>query len=145
MRVLACEPLPNTKFVRQHEVQLTDLDELLAHADVVSLHAPLSAATRGLIGEAQLSRMKRGAVLVNTSRGEIVDEGALLAALSRGAIAAAALDVFAEEPYAGPLAKLDNAVLTAHMGSATSETRIQMELEATENLITALTGVRGDR
>jgi len=103
------------------------LDELLATADVVSLHLPLSAETRHLIDEAALARMKPTAALVNTSRGPIVDEAALAAALAERRIAGAALDVFEHEPDVHPrLLGLENVVLVPHLGSATQETREAM-------------------
>jgi glyoxylate reductase len=103
------------------------LDELLATADVVSLHLPLSAETRHLIGVDALARMKPTAVLVNTSRGPIVDEDALVAALAEGRIAGAALDVFEREPEVHPgLLGLENVVLVPHLGSATHEAREAM-------------------
>jgi glyoxylate reductase len=103
------------------------LDEVLATADVVSLHLPLSDATRHLIDGAALGRMKPTAVLVNTSRGPIVDEAALVDALREGRIAGAALDVFEHEPQVHPgLLGLENVVLVPHLGSATSETREAM-------------------
>ncbi len=103
------------------------LDELLARADVVSLHLPLSAETRHLIDAAALSRMKPTAVLVNTSRGPIVDEAEIARALADGTIAGAALDVFEREPeVTEALLGLENVVLTPHLGSATLETREAM-------------------
>jgi glyoxylate reductase len=103
------------------------LEELLARADVVSLHLPLSEETRHMIDAAALARMKPSAVLVNTSRGPIVDEAALAAALADGTIAGAALDVFEREPeVTEALLGLENVVLTPHLGSATLETREAM-------------------
>jgi glyoxylate reductase len=111
------------------------LDELLADAGVVSLHLPLSAETRRLIDEAALARMKPTAVLVNTSRGPIVDEEALVDALTRGTIAGAALDVFEHEPEVHPgLLGLENVVLVPHLGSATHETREAMGMLCVEAL-----------
>lgn len=111
------------------------LDELLATADVVSLHLPLSDETRHLIDEAALARMKETAVLVNTSRGPIVDEEALVAALTRGTLAGAALDVFEHEPDIHPgLLGLENVVLVPHVGSATHETREAMGMLCVEAL-----------
>jgi glyoxylate reductase len=111
------------------------LDELLASADVVSLHLPLSEETRHLIDGAALARMKPTAVLVNTSRGPIVDEAALVEALAEGRIAGAALDVFEHEPevHSGLLA-LENVVLVPHLGSATHETREAMGMLCVEAL-----------
>jgi glyoxylate reductase len=104
-----------------------DLDRLLAEADVVSLHVPLTDATRHLIDARRLACMSPGAVLVNTARGPIVDERALVDALRAGSIAGAALDVFEHEPEVEEgLLSLDNVVLTPHLGSATRDTRVAM-------------------
>jgi len=103
------------------------LDELLSRADIVSLHCPLTSATRHLVRAAQFSRMKRGAILVNTARGPIVDEAALVAALEARTIAGAGLDVFEDEPRIHPgLVGRDDVVLVPHIGSATSATRARM-------------------
>ena len=111
------------------------LDELLATADVVSLHLPLSAETHHLIGDRALALMKPTAVLVNTSRGPIVDEAALAEAVGRGQIAGAALDVFEREPEVNEaLLALENVVLTPHLGSATLETREAMGMLCVEAL-----------
>jgi glyoxylate reductase len=111
------------------------LRELLATADVVSLHLPLSAATHHLIGERALGLMKPSAVLVNTSRGPIVDEAALAEALAAGRIAGAALDVYEREPEVEErLLALENVVLTPHLGSATLETRKAMGMLCVEAL-----------
>jgi len=111
------------------------LDELLEVADVVSLHLPLSDETRHLVDTAALARTKPTAVLVNTSRGPIVDEAALVSALAEGRIAGAALDVFEHEPDVHPgLLELENVVLVPHLGSATLETREAMGMLCVEAL-----------
>jgi lactate dehydrogenase-like 2-hydroxyacid dehydrogenase len=111
------------------------LDALLAEADVVSLHVPGGAANRHLIDARRLGLMKRGAILVNTARGEVVDEAALAAALASGRLAAAGLDVYEEEPKVHPaLLACENAVLAPHLGSATAATREAMGMMALENL-----------
>ncbi|GAA3360985.1 D-glycerate dehydrogenase [Saccharopolyspora gregorii] len=116
-------------------------DELLRESDVISLHCPLTEQTRHLIDAAALAAMKPSAVLVNTSRGPVVDEAALAAALRAGRIAAAGLDVFEEEPAVHPeLLELDNAVLLPHLGSATEETRTAMAELAARNVVGVLTG-----
>ena len=117
------------------------LDELLVSSDVVSLHVPLSAATRHLIDRRALARMKRSAYLVNTSRGPVVDEAALAWALGEHLIAGAALDVFEHEPaiHEG-LLELENVVLVPHLGSATRETRTAMADLAARNVIAVLNG-----
>jgi glyoxylate reductase len=115
------------------------LDELLAQADAVSLHVPLTPETRHLVGAAELRAMRRDAVLVNTARGPLVDEEALADALARGEIAAAALDVFEREPeVAAPLLELPNVVLSPHLGSATHETRKAMGMLCVEALTAVL-------
>jgi glyoxylate reductase len=120
-----------------------DLDELLEEADFVSLHTNLSEETHHLIDADRLRRMKGTAVLVNTSRGPVVDEAALAAALRRGDIFAAGLDVFENEPQVHPdLLDLENVVVIPHLGSATVDTRLAMGMLAAENLITALEGGR---
>lgn len=115
------------------------LPRLLATSDVVSIHVPLTSATRGLVGSRELARMKRTAILVNTSRGPVVDEAALERALARRTIAAAGLDVFACEPQVPRrLRTLPNVVLTPHIGSATTATRTAMAVLAVRNLTAAL-------
>jgi glyoxylate reductase len=117
------------------------LDELLARADVVSLHCPLTPETRHLIGRVQLAAMKPTAVLVNAARGPVVDEPALAEALAAGEIAAAGLDVYEHEPRVEPaLLGLENVVLAPHLGSATVETRTAMAELAARNAISVLRG-----
>jgi glyoxylate reductase len=123
------------------EATRLDLDELLATADVVSLHAPLTPATHHLIGARELALMKPTATLVNTARGAVIDEAALAAVLAEGAIAAAGLDVFEDEPRVHPgLLELENAVLVPHLGSATVETRAAMAELAAKNAIAVARG-----
>ena len=117
------------------------LMHLLATADVVTLHTPLTPDTRHLIDSAALRQMRSDAYLVNTSRGPIIDEAALVKALRTGKIAGAALDVFENEPEVNPdLRKLDNVVLIPHLGSATIETRTAMAVLAAENALAVLSG-----
>jgi glyoxylate reductase len=121
-----------------------DLDDVLARADVVSVHVARSPETIGLIGAREIARMRRGALLVNTARGGIVDETALCAALASGQLGAAALDVFATEPLPedSPLLAAPNLVLTPHLGSATRETRARMAELCVRNLVAGLRGQR---
>ena len=117
------------------------LDELLERSDFVSLHLPLSPETRHLIGERELRRMRPPAILVNTARGPIVDEAALVRALREGWIAGAGLDVFEREPALAPgLAELPQVVLAPHVGSATTATRDRMAELAAESIVAALAG-----
>lgn len=121
-----------------------DLETLLRSSDFVTLHTPLTEETRGLIGTAELTMMKPEAILINTSRGPVVDQAALLAALQEGAIAAAGLDVTDPEPMApdNPLLALPNVIVLPHIGSASIRTRTRMAEIAAENL---LAGLRGER
>jgi len=117
------------------------LDELLARSDFVSLHVPLTPETRHLIGERELRRMRPHALLVNTARGPIVDEAALVRALREGWIAGAGLDVFEREPaLTNGLADLPQVALAPHLGSATTATRSRMAELAAENIVAALRG-----
>lgn len=119
--------------------QRVDLKALLRESDFLSLHTPLSEKTRHLIGATELSLMKRTAYLINTGRGAVIDEEALVRALKNRQIAGAGLDVYEEEPKLKPgLAELDNVVLAPHLGSATNETRAKMAVMAAENIIAVL-------
>jgi lactate dehydrogenase-like 2-hydroxyacid dehydrogenase len=111
------------------------IDQVLAEADFVSLHCPATPETRHLINATRLGQMKRSAFLINTARGDVVDEAALVGALKAGTIAGAGLDVFEREPQVAPeLVGMENVVLLPHLGSATSETRVAMGRRAIENL-----------
>jgi lactate dehydrogenase-like 2-hydroxyacid dehydrogenase len=124
-------------------LEFVSAEDLLRQSDFVSLHVPLLPETRHLIGEKELRIMKSTAVLVNTSRGPVVDEAALANALERKTIAAAGLDVFEREPAVHPLLmKLENVVLAPHIASASIDTRRQMSIMAAENALAALSGRR---
>jgi D-3-phosphoglycerate dehydrogenase len=140
MRVVAHDPFLTKERAGTLGIELTVLDDLLDRADVVSLHVPLTDVTRGIIGEAQLRRMKRGAFLVNAARGGIVDESALHRALTEGWIAGAALDVYEKEPPPAdhPLRALPNVVLTPHLGAATVEAQENVAIEIADAVRAAL-------
>ncbi len=144
MEILAFDPALSREAIEADGVaRAVDLPALLAASDFVTLHTPLVAETHHLIGEPELRAMRRSAYLVNTSRGEVVDERALVVALREGWIAGAGLDVYEAEPAMAPgLAELDNVVLLPHIGSATRETRGRMATIAAEN---ALCHLRGER
>jgi len=118
-------------------------EELLAKSDFISIHVPLNQYTEKLIGEDEFEMMKDSAYIINTSRGAIIDETALLQALRENKIAGAGLDVYEDEPKLTPgLANMDNLVLLPHLGSATVETRTKMAVMAAKNL---LAGLKGDK
>jgi glyoxylate reductase len=121
--------------------QLVSLEELLRESDFVSVSVPLGDATRGLIGKREIGMMKKNAILINTARGEVVDEDALIAALKKKRIAGAGLDVYKGEPRVNKdFLKLENVVLSPHLGSATLETRAKMAEMAALNAIAVLKG-----
>lgn len=134
---------PKPEVDAEFDAEYRDLDDLLAEADFVSLHTNLTPQTRHLINHERLALMKPTAVLVNTSRGPVIDEEALARALHAGQIFAAGLDVFEREPEVHPdLLTCDNAVLIPHLGSATVQTRLDMANLAVDNLFAALDGSR---
>ena len=128
MKVLYHDAIRREDLERQFGYQFVDLDTLLRESDFVSLHVSLSASTRHLIGEAELAKMKPTAILVNASRGGVIDEQALIRALREGKLAGAGLDVFEKEPADpdNPLLSMENVVATPHIGSATVATRQAM-------------------
>ncbi len=128
---------------RELAAQYVDGDTLLRESDFLSLHVPLTEETRHLVRAPELALMKPTAFLINTARGVVVDEEALVQALQAGKIAGAGLDVFEREPQVHPaLLKMNNVVLMPHVGSATAETRLKMAMLAAENLLEALAGRR---
>ena len=134
--IICYDPIIKTEN-RYHHVN--SIDELLEQADIISLHLPLNSETKYIIGERQFKLMKPEAFIINTSRGGLIDENALLIALQEETIAGAALDVFEEEPYNGQLIKFEEKiVLTPHVASNAKELRIKMEKETVENIIKGL-------
>jgi len=142
MRILYHSRTRKPALERRYRMEFVPQDELLGRADIVSLHAPLTAETRHLINGRTLGLMKPAAVLVNTARGPLVDQAALYVALAEGQIAAAALDVTDPEPIApdDPLLDLPNVIVTPHIASASVATRSRMAMLAAENLAQALSG-----
>ncbi len=133
--ILANDMVIDQEFARQNHFQWTDKQTIFRQADIITLHVPLTGQTRSLIGAQELSLMKRDAVLINTARGEIVDEAALARTLRERPEFSAAIDVFHKEPYKGELAGLENCLLSCHMGSCTDDCRLQMETEAAAEVI----------
>jgi D-3-phosphoglycerate dehydrogenase len=142
MTTWAYDPFAPDDAFGPNAMRCPELDRLLADSDVVSLHCPLTAETRGLIGSRELALMKTSALLLNTARGEVVDEPALVAALKEGRIAGAGLDSFAPEPPAAdnPLWSLPNVLLTPHVGGVTEEARREVSLVTCRNVVTLLAG-----
>jgi D-3-phosphoglycerate dehydrogenase / 2-oxoglutarate reductase len=134
-RILCNDLIQDPEFSRLSGSVWTDVDTILREADILSLHVPLTRQTRGMIGERELTLMKPDAILINTARGEVIDEAALVAALRAKPGFSAAIDVFAEEPYRGELITLENCIVTAHMGAATRDCRLRMELEAAQEVV----------
>lgn len=144
MRVLYYDPFRQTaELERELGIEYASKEEVLAQADFLSLHCALTPETRHLVGAPEFEAMKPTAVLVNTSRGPVVDEAALAAALKRGSIAAAGLDVFENEPEVHPdLLACENALIVPHIASASVATRTRMCLMAAENMAAGLAGER---
>jgi lactate dehydrogenase-like 2-hydroxyacid dehydrogenase len=126
---------------RKLNASWVSFDQLLREADFIVLQVPYSPATHHLIGADELAKMKRGAILINSTRGGVVDDAALITALREGTIRAAGLDVFENEPKLNPgFLELDNVVLAPHIGSSTEATRRAMAMTAAKNAVVALTG-----
>lgn len=143
MKVLYCGRSRSNKIEEETGARRVELEELLRESDFVSLHCPYTPETHHLLGAPQLAMMKPTAVVVNTARGAVIDEAALVEALRSGRIAAAGLDVFEKEPEIHPgLFDLNNAVLAPHLGSATVETRERMALMCAGNLLSFCRGER---
>lgn len=143
MEVLYYNRTPNEELESSLDAKKVSLDELLKRSDFVSIHLPLTDQTKHLIGKRELSLMKKSAILINTARGPIIDEEALIAALKNNSIAGAGLDVYEHEPtIPDSLKSLDNVVLQPHSGSASIDTRQRMSAMAAENIIAALKGER---
>lgn len=122
-------------FERHPDIELVSWETLLKRSDIISIHIPYSMESRHLINSDTIKKMKKGAIIINTSRGGIVDERALLNAIKDGHLSGACLDCFEEEPYKGELIDLPQVILTSHIGSYAREARIEMERQAVDNLL----------
>jgi D-3-phosphoglycerate dehydrogenase len=136
--VVATDPIPDLEWLKSHSVSMIPLNDLLNQSDIITLHLAHEPGAGPIIGKEEINRMKKTAFLLNMARGEVLDEDALYSALNEERIRGAALDVFSVEPYHGPLVKLDNVVLTPHLGSYASEGRLRMEVAAVQNLLNVL-------
>jgi D-3-phosphoglycerate dehydrogenase len=139
-RVLVNDTNPNTSLVPQLKLEWTDKEYIYKNADVISLHVPMTKYTKNMIRAEHLALMKPDAILINTSRGGIINEHDLAHTLNSGHLNGAAIDVFEHEPYKGPLTAIESCILTAHMGSMSVDCRTRMEVEATEEVVRFLTG-----
>ena len=141
MRVIAADPVVSAERAAQLNVRLTSFEELMAEADFVTLHVPLTPATRHLVNAKSLARARPGLRLLNVARGGIVDEAALLDALQSGKVAGAALDVFEKEPPGdNPLFRLPQVITTPHLGASTEEAQISVAMEIADQVIAVLDG-----
>ncbi len=141
-RVLAFDPYVERKEIEDAGAEAVSLKALLKAADFISVHAPLNKETRGMIGSRELAQMKRGSILINTSRGPLLDEKAVADALAAGRIAAAGLDVFETEPLPAdsPLRRLDNIILSDHAGWYSEESVAELKTKAAQNVLEVLKG-----
>ncbi len=143
MTLIACDPFVPADSARELGIEPVEMDELLSRSDVITLHAALTEQTRQMIGAEELARMKPGALLVNCARGALVDEDALIAALSSGRLGGAALDVFEHEPEPrADLVGLPNVVATPHVAASTEEAQALVAREAAEQVLEVLAGGR---
>jgi D-3-phosphoglycerate dehydrogenase / 2-oxoglutarate reductase len=140
VRILANDLVPDVEFGQQHDVRWVEKDTIYREADVITVHLPLTPLTRRLVSDRELDQMKSTTVLINTARGNLIDERALATRLREKRFAGAAVDVFNSEPYSGELAAIERCLLTCHMGSMSRDCRGQMEIEATEEVVRFLRG-----
>lgn len=140
LKAFGCPIIGSDPVVSRHpEIEIVGFNALLKQADIITMHISYSAESHHLFGKRQFKKMKRGALLINTARGGLIDEHALAEALATGDVGGAAIDCFEQEPYLGPLTEMpDRTVLTPHMGAAATESRIKMEEEAARNLLRGL-------
>ena len=136
--ILAYDIIKDESFAKTNQITYCDLPQLLSNADIVSINLNLNEKTKNIINKDMLKLLKPNSIIVNTARGGIIDEDALYETLSKNLILGAGLDVFEKEPYYGKLQKLDNIILTPHIGAYAQELRVKMEKEAVENLLEGL-------
>jgi D-3-phosphoglycerate dehydrogenase / 2-oxoglutarate reductase len=139
-RVLVNDIYPDLKLVPELKLEWVDKEEIYRQADLISLHVPMTRHTKNMVRREQLLMMKPDALIINTARGGIINERDLAEVMTSGHLGGAAIDVFEEEPYSGPLAGIERCILTSHMGSMTVDCRTRMEIEATEEAVRFVTG-----
>jgi D-3-phosphoglycerate dehydrogenase len=142
MKVLSFDPFVRPELFHKHRVRSVSLDEILEQSDVLSVHVPLTPETRNLIGPKEIGKMRPHAILINTARGGIVNESALLEALASGKLAGAGLDVFAQEPPSkdNPLFGLANVILTPHVACFSETSMDEMHTRAIQHVVDVLGG-----
>jgi len=138
VKVAGTDIQPDYEWLKKNKAPLVSLEDLLKQSEILCLHVSHTVSKEHLIGRKEIEAMPKGAYLINTSRGEVIDHDALYSVLTSGHLAGAALDVFDHEPYTGPLTRLDNVILTPHIGSYAREARVEMEIQSAENLIEGL-------
>jgi D-3-phosphoglycerate dehydrogenase len=126
---------PDQAWAKKTGIKILPLPELLKTVDVLCLHVSLSKDNPFKLGQAEIASLPKGAIVINTSRGQVLDEGALCQALTAGHLGGVGMDVFSKEPYTGPLLNFDNVVLTPHISTLTEESRVEMEVQAVKNLL----------
>jgi D-3-phosphoglycerate dehydrogenase / 2-oxoglutarate reductase len=139
-KILLNDILPNSELDREFNIEWASKEIIYKEADIISLHLPLTNLTKYLIRKEQIFQMKSDAILINTSRGGIINEQDLYEAMQSEHLSGAAIDVFEKEPYDGPLRGIERCLLTAHMGSMSADCRKRMEVESTEEVIRFLNG-----
>ena len=140
-RILLNDIMPNRQLDRQFKLDWVTKDTIYKEADIISLHLPLTNLTHNMIKEDHLRMMKKNAIIINTSRGGIINENDLYSVMQSGHLLGSAIDVFEKEPYAGPLKEINRCILTSHMGSMSEDCRERMEIEAVENAIRYLSNM----
>ena len=138
VNIRAYDVVPDEKWANLNNVEYLPLEKILSFVDIISLHALPEPDQLPLIGKEEINLMKNGVVLINTSRGECIDENALIEGLKSEKVGGVGLDVFPSEPYEGELIKFDNVVLTPHLATLTKESRLEMEIQASQNLLDEL-------
>jgi D-3-phosphoglycerate dehydrogenase len=131
---------PNPKLVPELKLEWVGKEEIFRQADLISVHVPLTVQTKNMIRREHLLQMKSDALVINTSRGGVINEHDLAEVMNSGHLGGAAIDVFEREPYDGGLARIERCLLTCHMGSMSVDCRTRMEIEATEEAVRFLTG-----
>ncbi|WP_096201737.1 C-terminal binding protein [Bacillus sp. FJAT-45350] len=142
MKILAYDPYVPAEVAKEINVELVDLNEMCAQSDYISVHAPLIEATQGMISDSQFDAMKKEAFIINTARGPVIDESALIRALESDKIAGAALDVVEDEPILqdNPLLKMENVILNPHVAWYSEEAQLELKRKTAQNVVDVLSG-----